>query len=175
MSLTAQTEDSQGAHELIERFVNRAFRGVEPDPIYLDKLVALFEEQRRLGASFQEALKEPPSVVLASPSFLYLQEPVDDGGCGELNSYELATRLSYFLWSSPPDDERLALADSDALQQPEVLSAEVDRMLDDERSRQFVVGWIHQWLGRDRLDFFNSTSDCIAALMTARKPPPAKR
>src|ERR1700675_4760367 len=71
-----------------------------------------------------------------------------------LNSFELASRLSYFLWSGPPDDELLALARSDALQKPAVLAAQVDRMIADERSRQFASGFTHQWLGLDRLDFF---------------------
>jgi hypothetical protein len=154
VSLAAPAEDSAGAREVIQRFAVRAFRGTQPEAEYLDRLVALFETRRSLGDSFEEALKEPLSVVLASPGFLYLYEPSDGKGHRRLNSFELATRLSYFLWSGPPDDELLGLARNDALQQPAVLDAQVDRMIADKRSEQFVSGFTRQWLSMDRLDFF---------------------
>jgi hypothetical protein len=152
--LVPPTQDRDGARTIIEQFATRAFRGVKPASDYVDRLVALFDARRTLGDSFDEALKEPLSVVLASPGFLYLSEPSGEQGHRRLNSFELAARLSYFLWSGPPDDELLALASSDALQKPDVLAAQVDRMIDDERSSQFVSGFTHQWLGMDRLDFF---------------------
>ncbi len=139
---------------MIELFASRAFRGRTPAPDYLDRLVALFEARRSRGDSFEDALKEPLSVVLSSPGFLYLCEPSSDRGPRRLNSFELATRLSYFLWSGPPDDELVALAHSEALQNPAVLAAQADRMMAHDRSRQFASGFTHQWLGMDRLDFF---------------------
>ena len=148
------TQDRAGARDVIERFATRAFRGVAASADYLDRLEKLFEARRNMGDSFDEALKEPLSVVLASPSFLYLREPSTERGNRRLNSFELASRLSYFLWSGPPDDQLLALARSDALQKPAVLAAQVDRMIAGEKSRQFVAGFTHQWLGMDRLDFF---------------------
>jgi hypothetical protein len=154
VSLVAATQDLTGARKVIDRFATRAFRGVAPGADYLDRLAALFEARRSAGDSFDEALKEPLSVVLASPSFLYLSEPSTSAGRRRLNSFELASRLSYFLWSGPPDDELLTLAGSDALQSPAVLAAQVDRMIADERLRQFASGFTHQWLGMDRLDFF---------------------
>jgi hypothetical protein len=152
--LRAATRDRAGARAVIERFATRAFRGVRPSADYLDRLVALCEARRGMGDSFDDALKEPLSVVLASPSFLYLREPSAEGKNRRLDSFELASRLSYFLWSGPPDDDLLALAASDALQKPAVLAAQVDRMIADDRSRQFTSGFTHQWLGMDRLDFF---------------------
>jgi hypothetical protein len=153
-SLAAPSQDSAGARAVIARFIARAFRGTQPAPEYLDRLVGLFETRRSLGDSFEDALKEPLSVVLASPGFLYIYEPSSDKGHRRLNSFEIASRLSYFLWSGPPDDELLALARSNALQEPAVLAAQVDRMIADARSQQFVSGFTHQWLGMDRLDFF---------------------
>lgn len=153
-SLAAPTLDPAGARAVIERFATRAFRGKSPASDYLDRLVALFETRRSMGDSFADALKEPLSVVLASPSFLYLREPSSGAGHRRLNSLELATRLSYFLWSGPPDDELLNLAGSEVLQEPTVLAAQVNRMLAHKRSHQFVSGFAHQWLGMDRLDFF---------------------
>ncbi|HEX4132285.1 MAG TPA: DUF1592 domain-containing protein [Pirellulales bacterium] len=153
-SLAPPTQDIAGARAVVERFATRAFRGVTPSADYLDRLMALFETRRSAGDSFDEALKEPLSVVLASPSFLYLCEPSADAGHRRLNGFELASRLSYFLWSGPPDDELLALAGSDALQSPAVLAAQVDRMIADDRSSQFASGFTEQWLGMARLDFF---------------------
>jgi hypothetical protein len=154
VSLVAPAQDRDGARAVIERFATRAFRGARPAADYLERLVALFDARRNCGDSFEEALKEPLSVVLASPGFLYLYEPSGERGPRRLSSFELAARLSYFLWSGPPDDELLALAGSDALQKPDVLARQVDRMIADERCRQFVSGFTHQWLGMDRLDFF---------------------
>jgi hypothetical protein len=154
ISTIAQTQDRAGARTVIERFATRAFRGRQSAPEYLDRLMALYDARRAVGDSFEEALKQPLSVVLASPSFLYLREPSAEGGTRKLDSFELATRLSYFLWSRPPDDELLTLARSDALQQPAVLAAQVDRLIADPRCEQFVSGFTHQWLGLDRLDFF---------------------
>ncbi len=72
----------------------------------------------------------------------------------KLSSNELAVRLSYFLWSAPPDAELLAVARSGELLRPEVLAAQTTRLLDDPRSYEFVKGFVFQWLGMDRLDFF---------------------
>jgi hypothetical protein len=154
ISLVTHAHDADGARDVIERFTARAFRGVRASADYLDRLMALFETRRSLGDSFDEALKEPLSVVLASPGFLYLREPSAEEGTRRLDSFELASRLSYFLWSGPPDDELLTLARSDALQESAVLAAQVDRMIADDRTREFASGFTHQWLGMDRLDFF---------------------
>jgi len=158
------------ARAVIERFAVRAFRGKQPSAAFVDKLVALHDGRVKAGDSFGKAIREPLSVILASPGFLYLQETgsqsftpnllpnaeagkklgVKDERQRSLSPPELASRLSYFLWSAPPD-EHLLRAD---LAQPAVLAAEVDRLLTDPRSREFVTGFVHQWLGMDRLDFF---------------------
>jgi hypothetical protein len=152
--LHTRTQDSAGAREVIERFAVRAFRDKVPAPEYVDKLVRLFEGRVKAGDSFESALKEPLSVVLATPRFLYLSEPAEEQTPRPLNGLELAARLSYFLWSAPPDDTLLALARSGELQKPAVLAAQVDRLIDSEKSREFVNGFTHQWLRLDRLDFF---------------------
>ncbi len=152
--LVAKTHDSAGAREVIERFAVRAFRDRPPQPDYVDKLVKLFEARIRAGDKFETAIKEPLSVVLASPRFLYLAEPADEKQPRTLTAQELATRLSYFLWSAPPDETLLALARSGKLRKPEVLAEQVDRLIDSDKSREFVTGFTHQWLDMDRLDFF---------------------
>jgi hypothetical protein len=152
--LTARTQDAAGARELIGRFATRAFRDRVPHGEYLDKLMRLFEIRTNAGDDFQTALKEPLGVVLASPRFLYLNEPADEQRPRSLDAFELATRLSYFLWSAPPDDTLLALARSGELLQPNVLSQQTDRLILNDKSREFVTGFTHQWLRMERLDFF---------------------
>ena len=148
-------EDIRG---VLERFATRAFRGRQPTQEYLDRLVAIFKKHRDAGKPFRAAVQEPLAIVLSSPHFLYLAEPIGEQNAKQarrpLDDLELASRLSYFLWSSPPDDTLLEAARAGDLQKPAGRSAQVDRMLADARSREFVAAFTHQWLGLDRLDFF---------------------
>ena len=157
------------ARAIIEKFAVRAFRDKSPTDEYLGKLTALYDTRRKAGDAFEIAIRTPLSVVLASPRFLYLSEigerskPVT-AEWGQknkasiphsavpilLSKSELATRLSYFLWSAPPDDQLLT-AD---LTKPDVLAREVDRMIASPKADEFVSGFVHQWLGMERLDFF---------------------
>lgn len=160
-------QDTAYAREIIERFAARAFRGRAIAPEFLDKLTAIYQQRREGGAGFEQALRDPLAIVLASPSFLYLLEPlegkpliVSDTKSAEarkhvaLSGIELANRLSYFLWSAPPDDALLELGRNGELLKPEVLARETDRLLADDRSHEFVTGFLSQWLHMDRLDFF---------------------
>jgi hypothetical protein len=150
--------------EIIGSFVRRAFRGREPEPEFLDKIVKLQERHAAAGKSFPDSIVEALAVVLASPSFLYLAEPLPTGVEPErqadapakrrLTDQEFAVRLSYFLWGGSPDERLLARAASGDLRKPRVLAAEVERMLDDPRSRGLVDGFVPQWLHLERLDFF---------------------
>lgn len=139
---------------VITRFASRAFRGKPPEAAYIDKLLALFVTRRAAGDTPETALKHPLSVVLASPGFLYLQEPGEEKQRRRLTDIELASRLSYFIWSAPPDAELLRLAEQNTLHQPAILGAQVDRLIADPKSAAFVTGFTHQWLGLHRLDFF---------------------
>jgi hypothetical protein len=168
------------AREIIARFAATAFRGKEVKPSYLDKLLGHYQERRAAGDSFEQALKEPLSIVLASPSFLYLNEvgnapsqqtpkavtPVNLASNAStkgpthseirfpLSGTELATRLAYFLWSGPPDPELLALGQSGDLAHSAVLEAQTQRLLASPKAWRFITGFTHQWLGMERLDFF---------------------
>jgi hypothetical protein len=146
---------------VLERFAARAFRGKTPSAAYLDKLTALHQARIAAGEPFDLAIREPLSAILASPGFLYIQEiGIKDRGKGDdpshspvpipLSQPELASRLSYFLWSAPPDETLLA-AD---LTKPDVLAREVDRLIASPKADEFVSGFVHQWLHLDRLDFF---------------------
>ncbi|MFM2178525.1 MAG: hypothetical protein RL015_2623, partial [Verrucomicrobiota bacterium] len=149
---------------VLETFAERAFRGKQPSAAFLDKLTTLYDVRHKAGDAHEAALKEPLSVILASPGFLYLQETGSTGEWGQknktsefhspvpilLSKSELASRLSYFLWSAPPD-EALLKAD---LTKPDILAREVDRLIASPKADEFVSGFVHQWLGMDRLDFF---------------------
>jgi hypothetical protein len=143
----------------LENFCLEAFRGQQPSPGFLKRLVSVYEDRRSHGENHRQALTETLALVLASPRFLYLSEssggePQQHSGAGNLSARELATRLSYFLWSAPPDQALRDLAASGALLKPEVLSAQTNRLLDDPRSADFLRPFLHQWLRMDRLDFF---------------------
>jgi hypothetical protein len=147
------------ARAIIERFAVRAFRDQQPSSAYLDRLVKLFETRVAAGDRFDVAIREPLSVVLASPGFLYLSEPSSvanpsQGARVKLTPRELAVRLSYFLWSAPPDDELLDLARRGELSKADVLVRQVDRLIDSPKADEFVSGFVHQWLNMERLDFF---------------------
>lgn len=150
----SSSTEPQRARAILTDFASAAFRRVKPEAEFIDRLVAIYESRRKAGDSFDEAIRTPLSVILASPGFLYLNEPGDESNRRELNDRELAVRLSYFLWSSPPDAELLELAANSQLHQPEVLRQQVDRLISDPRSDEFVAGFVHQWLDMERLDFF---------------------
>ncbi|HBP81325.1 MAG TPA: hypothetical protein DD662_02330 [Planctomycetaceae bacterium] len=149
-----EPDESLRAQKMIKQFALEAFRGVEPEAEYIDRLTGLFVIRREAGDSFDTAIRLPLSIVLASPGFLYLSEPNNADDRRQLTDRELAVRLAYFLWSAPPDRELLELAKQQKLSQPETLRQQVDRMIADERSNQFVAGFVHQWLDMERLDFF---------------------
>ncbi|MBL8828467.1 MAG: DUF1592 domain-containing protein [Planctomycetaceae bacterium] len=159
-ALNLSVNDKDRAPELSEvraalaRFAQVAFRGTEPPASYLDRLTAIYGTHLKAGAKPSAALKDTLAVVLASPMFLYLAEPTTADQQRPLTGPELATRLSYFLWSAPPDERLLDLARRDELKKPEILAAETARLLDDPRARDFVQGFVYQWLGMERLDFF---------------------
>ncbi|MDZ4847708.1 MAG: DUF1592 domain-containing protein [Pirellulaceae bacterium] len=146
--------DDTNAREIVARFATRAFRGKEVKESFLDKLMEIFHRQRKAGASLESALREPLAVVLASPSFLYIVEPTTTQETRALSPVELANRLSYFLWSAPPDDALMDLAESGELMKSDVLTRQVDRMMASPKAWSFVEGFVSQWLHMERLDFF---------------------
>ena len=139
--------------DLLERFTFEAFRHQEPDRAYIDRLMNIYAGGIAHGTSSAEALKDTLAIVLASPRFLFLHEPRPAGSPRRpLDGRELAVRLSYFLWSAPPDDELYQLADAGKLGEPQILKQQVDRLLDSPRSELFVDTFLHAWLELDRLD-----------------------
>ena len=132
--------------EVMRRFAERAFRR-PVTPAEAQHYVDFVESRIEGGDSRLQAIKLGLKGVLMSPRFLYF----DEGEEGQLDDYQLATRLSYFLWSSMPDDELLAAASDGQLQDPEKRRQQALRMLQDERSNGFVSGFTEAWLRLDKL------------------------
>ena len=136
-------------------FAAQAFRR-ELSPGEAERLRALYAELLADGLSHEEAISMLLHRVLVSPSFLYrLESPGEGPDASPVNSWELANRLSYFLWSSAPDVELRSIAADGTLTQPEVLTAQAARLLHDPRSRRLATECFCQWLhiyGFDQLD-----------------------
>ena len=157
--------DEAAVRKVLVNFATRAFRLRKPSESFVDKLIGLYQGQVAAGRKPFDAIKEPLAVILSSPSFLYISEPVDKPWLKEnskpqpnrvpLTKREFAIRLAYFLWSAPPDEELLKVAMAGNLKKPEILRQQTQRLLNDPRSREFIDGFTHQWLHMERLDFFN--------------------
>ena len=136
------------ARELLGGFARRAFRR-PPDDRTLDRLVALAESVYcQPGKPFEAGVAQGMVAVLASPRFLFREERAEKSPGSKaypnVDEFSLASRLSYFLWSSMPDEELLRQAESGKLRKQ--LAAQVDRMLKDKRSDAFVKNFVGQWL-----------------------------
>ncbi|MFM1918649.1 MAG: hypothetical protein RLZZ303_283 [Candidatus Hydrogenedentota bacterium] len=132
-------------------FTERAWRRpVNPEEI--EGLLALFDKALQAGDRYDEAIRLPLKAALVSPHFLFLAEPEPTaGGVYPLGDYPLASRLSYFLWGSMPDDSLFELARQGQLRQPEVLEREVKRMLRDPKALALGELFAGQWLGVSQL------------------------
>jgi hypothetical protein len=143
----APSDEGAYAREIIGRFTKRAFRRpVAKDEI--DRLTTLYAMARKDGDSFERSIKVALSAVLISPHFLFRgeiqPEPDNPRAIHPVNEYALASRLSYFIWSTMPDDRLFELAEKKSLRKN--LDAEVTRMLKDPRARTLVDNFANQWL-----------------------------
>lgn len=157
----AESRGITGVRATIEGFAFKAFRHQTPNRLYIDGLIDIYKDYRSTGESHEAALRKTLAIILASPSFLYHaeQSPSPSVESKPLTNRELACRLSYMLWSSPPDEELYTLAESGRLSDPKVLATQVERLLADVRSRQFTDSFLTQWLGLDHLDMIVVNQD----------------
>lgn len=131
---------------ILRAFIPRAFRR-PVDESLIQQYVALANDRLDTGRTFEQSVRAGVTAVLCSPQFLLVnREPVVD-------EYTLASRLSYFLWSTMPDDELLRLAGEGKLSDSKVRHDQVERMLKDPRSEQFVSNFIGQWLDQRDIEF----------------------
>jgi mono/diheme cytochrome c family protein len=159
--IESDNKDDEEAYgrEVLSCFTRRAWRRPVTSE-ELDQLMALFSKYRPQFEDFEGAMLEVLATVLAAPEFLYLTQRVSDlVQEPTISDMELASRLSFFLWSSIPDEELLKLAEQEKLKEPKTLSAQVKRMMADPRSRRFAENFVQQWLGLDGLNAVNHVTD----------------
>ncbi len=133
---------ADAARENLTQFLRLAYRR-PAEPIEVERLVTIVDQASQSGMSFLESMRFGLQAALVSPPFLFRIERSDGDlvreGVRRVGSYEMATRLSYFLWSSTPDEELLNAASTNALYQPEAIAAQIDRMLNDPRSEAWCM------------------------------------
>jgi hypothetical protein len=134
----------QIAHERITTFLPKAFKS-PADRATLNLYTEYFDKQYEKGGDFTQSMKDVISAALASPRFIFVHNATSKTVPNHA-SFDLATRLSFFLWSSIPDDELLALAGAGKLQDNRVLKEQVDRMLNHRRVKNFCDSFAPQWL-----------------------------
>ena len=137
------------AREVARSLARKAYRR-PPSQAELDCLVEVFDLGRQNNLSYPASLRLMLKAILVSPQFLFIT-PAEEAQQGAeivpLDDYQLASRLSYLLWATMPDDELMAVADSGKLREPPILRAQVKRLLEDPRSRALFDGFGAQWLG----------------------------
>ena len=142
------------ARKIIKRFASRAYRRPATSG-ELDRLMKLYDASRRGGDGYEVSLRFAFQGILVSPHFLYkIEAPTKPGTIRELNDFELATSLSYFLWSTMPDKELFELAKKGSLRQPEVYREQILRMIKDPRAEAVVENFVSQWLQLRHLEHF---------------------
>ena len=145
-----ESDESAYTEEVLSRFMTRAYRRPVRDD-ELQKIMAFLAAVRGEFPSYEEALIEALSLVLIRPEFLYLVEPAGDEQ-RPIDNWELASRMSYFLWSTMPDQELLDLAAEGTLSDPRIRALQVQRMLHHPYSSRFVEQFAEQWLKLKNMD-----------------------
>lgn len=148
------TEVDACAQQIIHEVARKAFRGQVSDTD-MEKLLAVFKQANQ-SDGFDIGIRRALTAIIASPKFLYRVEQLPENSVPEsvyaLGEYELAARLSFFLWSSIPDEQLLDLADAGILSDPDVMSGQVVRMLQDPRAETLASNFAYQWLNLGGLD-----------------------
>ncbi|WP_197440182.1 DUF1592 domain-containing protein [Polystyrenella longa] len=144
-----QDEPEIYASEIIHSFASRAFRRPVAEQ-EMSSTLQIWKEAYAETGDFNQAIKESLLVVLTSPQFLFLIENSTSPKPERLDEWELASKLSYFLWNSSPDAELLKLATTKRLEAD--LDQQIDRMMADPQFKQFLSEFTSQWLSLDKLD-----------------------
>jgi mono/diheme cytochrome c family protein len=140
------------AKEVLSRLALRAFRR-PPQSDEVERLLKLYDVgEKQEGGDFEKAMKLPIRGLLVSPHFLFRIETEQAADTYPLGAFEVASRMSYFLWSSMPDDELLDLARSGKLLDPKALEAQARRMVEDPKSLSLAENFAPQWLQIRRLE-----------------------
>jgi Protein of unknown function (DUF1592)/Protein of unknown function (DUF1588)/Protein of unknown function (DUF1587)/Ca-dependent carbohydrate-binding module xylan-binding/Protein of unknown function (DUF1585)/Protein of unknown function (DUF1595) len=154
----AEIGEAACAEHIARTFGRRVFRRPLTEDEVAERMAA-YAAVVALDGGWDESIRALVKSLLLAPQFIYRAEPDAVSGPRELNGYELASRLSYFLWSSTPDDRLLDLAQTGQLVDPDVLVAEARRMLADWRSEALVTNLAAQWLGIRKVDEAHPNSE----------------
>lgn len=156
-----QNDEGIYGREVLTQFLRRVWRrpvtAQEVDPF-----MTLFAKYRPEFLTFENAMLEVLATALATPEFLYLTQretEIPAAANSTISELELASRLSFFLWASVPDDALITLAEQRKLRKPAILTAQVKRMLADPRARRFSQNFVQQWLGLDGLNSVTHVTD----------------
>lgn len=156
--LLPETEEPAAVRASLTRFLDRAWRRpVSPGEV--DEFMALIAEETAAGEKFRPAYLSALVAALTSKNFYYLREGDPGQNRKTVTDWELASRLSYFLWSSMPDEALFADARAGKLSQPEILRAQIARMLDDPRSAALLDSFPRQWLQLHKVGSFPPDSE----------------
>ena len=146
-----RVDQKSEAGRRLEPFLCRAFRR-PPGRDLLDRYVGFVSRQLDSGIPFPETMKSVAAATISSPKFLYLYDRSGSGATAEtIDDFELASRLSFFLWGSIPDQTLLDLAVAGDLNKPEVLDAQFHRMMKDRKLKRFCDSFPSQWLQLERI------------------------
>lgn len=148
-SVPSSPDDLSTPRSVLSAFATRAYRR----PLRngeADRLLAVYSKLRKSGSSYEQAIRDCVAAVLTSPHFLFREESTDKNGL--LGGYEIASRLSYFLWGSMPDSILVDLASQGKLNDPQTLDAQVERMLQFAKSRNLGEDFAVQWLQLRKLE-----------------------
>jgi len=146
-----ENDERAYARAVLQKFMERAYRRPVAEA-EVDGLMQVYDAYRPQADSLELAMREVLPEVLVAPEFLFLLEPTDDAKRTPLTDHELATRLSYLLWSTMPDDALLAAADEGRIADDAFLEQTVRRMLADDRAWNFIANFTDQWLKLDELN-----------------------
>jgi hypothetical protein len=164
-------DERTAARKVARSLARNAYRRPPTDP-ELDVLVRVFDLARENKLAYPEALRLMLKAVLVSPQFLFItpaMETESGRSIVPLDDYQLASRLSYFLWATMPDAELSGLADRGTLHEPAVLRAQVKRMLEDSRARALFDGFGAQWLGLGSLESKTFDTDKFPQMNSAMR------
>ena len=153
VNITAMKIDPGEMRTQLKRFASRAWRRPMTDA-EVDRYVTIVESELQAGETPDTAYRAALVGVLTSKNFYYLEEGSVSQKRDTVNDWELASRLSYFLWSSMPDDELLAAAQAGSLAHPDGLKSQTRRMLADSKYRRFTESFPKQWLQLHRVGMF---------------------
>ncbi|QGJ69280.1 Cytochrome c [Planctomycetales bacterium 10988] len=146
--------ESQAVRERLRLFLTKAFRTPATESL-IDRYARYVESKLAEGENFTEVMKSVAAAAIASPRFLYLYDKsvpeTEETFLQAIDDFELASRMSFFLWGSLPDMKLLTAAEWGELRDPAVLEQQIDRMLQDKKLKRFCDSFPSQWLQLDRI------------------------